>query len=211
MEERIKNIRNVDLDAINDPEIERIKGIGPPENLPFNIFKMGHIVMIVEDVERSVEFYSQVLGFKVSDVYPESMQKGKMVFMRFNEDHHGIGLVGTAKGPTPHEELHHIAFEVATIDEVFKIREHLEEHMVEVDFDGRRRAGAQVSVEFRDPDGHRLEVFYALDKVRWDGSDIRPPDEWKPYLSLEEAVDNPVRGQNTKLADTSLRRDKTLS
>ena len=40
MEERIKNIRNVDLDAINDPEIDRIKAIEPPEALPFNIFKM---------------------------------------------------------------------------------------------------------------------------------------------------------------------------
>jgi catechol 2,3-dioxygenase-like lactoylglutathione lyase family enzyme len=207
MEERIKNIRNVDLEAINNPEIDRIKAIEPPSDLPFKIFKMGHVVMIVEDVERSVNFYTQVMGFKVSDVYPESMQKGKMVFMRFNDDHHGIGLVGTGKGTSSHEELHHLAFEVATIDEVFKMRDHLEAAGVQVDFDGRRRAGAQVSVEFRDPDGHRLEVFYSLDKVRWDGSDIRPPEEWKPYLSLEEAVDNPVRGQDTKLADISLRRD----
>jgi len=207
MEERIKNIKNVDLDAIHEPEIDRLKAMEPPEDLPFNIVKMGHAVMIVEDVERSVEFYTRVMGFKVSDVYPESMQKGKMVFMRFNDDHHGIGLVGTAKGPSRHEELHHMAFEVATIDEVFKIRDHLEAHGVQVDFDGRRRAGAQVSVEFRDPDGHRLEVFYALDKVKWDGSDIRPAEEWKPYLSLEEAVDNPVRGQDTTLADPGLRRD----
>lgn len=207
MEERIKKIKNVDLDAINDPAIDAIKAMEPPEDLPFKIFKLGHAVMIVEDVERSVQFYTQVMGFKVSDIYPESMQEGKMVFMRFNEDHHGIGLVGTGKRPSGHEELHHMAFEVATIDEVFRMREHLEKNGVKVDFDGRRRAGAQVSVEFEDPDGHRLEVFYALDKVKWDGSDIRPPEEWRPYLSLEEAVDDAPPGQDTTMADPSLRRD----
>jgi len=205
MEERLRNIRNVDLEALHDPGIEALKNKQPPDDVPFRIGKMGHAVLMVRDIDASVEFYTQVLGFKVSDVYPDSMTKGRMVFMRFNDDHHGLGLVGQAKENSRHRELHHMAFEVSTIDEVFRARDYLEKRGVQVDFDGRRRAGSQVSIEFRDPDDHRLEIFWGLDKVDWDGP-VRPPEEWAPKLSLEEAVDDAPPGQDTTLADPSLRR-----
>jgi len=195
MEERLRNIRNVDFDALQDPEIEALKKIQPPGDMPFRIGKMGHAVIMVQDIDASVAFYTQVLGFKVSDVYPDSMTKGRMVFLRFNDDHHGLGLVGQAKDASKHRELHHMAFEVSTIDEVFRARDYLEKNGVQVDFGGRRRAGSQVSVEFRDPDGHRLEIFWGLDKVDWNG-EARPPEEWAPKLSLEEAIDDAPPGGN---------------
>jgi len=172
--------------------------------LPFKIRKMGHAVLIVRDIDVSVRFYTQLLGFKVSDVYPDSMVKGRMVFMRFNEDHHGLGLVGQGGEISRQRELHHLAFEVPTIDEVFRARDHLAKNGVPIDFHGRRRAGSQVSVEFRDPDGHSIEIFWGLDKVDWDGP-ARPPEEWVPKHSLEEAVEHAPPGQDTTLADPSLR------
>ena len=36
---------------------------------------------------------------------------------------------------------------------------------VPVDFDGRRRAGVQIAVEFRDPDNHRLEIYWGIDQI----------------------------------------------
>ena len=48
-------------------------------------------------MERSVRFYTEVLGFEISDIYPDEMVPGGMVFMRFNEDHHGVALVGSMK------------------------------------------------------------------------------------------------------------------
>jgi catechol 2,3-dioxygenase len=132
------------------------------------------------------------------------MVKGRMVFMRFNDDHHGLGLVGQGGEISKQRELHHLAFEVPTIDEVFRARDYLTKNGVTVDFHGRRRAGSQVSVEFRDPDGHALEIFWGLDKVDWDGK-ARPPEEWVPKHTLEEAVDHAPPGQDTTLADPSLR------
>jgi hypothetical protein len=35
---------------------------------------------------------------------------------------------------------------------------------------------------------------------------VRPRSEWRPARSLEEAIDNPVRGQDTRLKDNSLLR-----
>jgi catechol 2,3-dioxygenase len=183
-------------------DYDRLKTLKRPHGLPFRISKIGHVVLNVSDLARSVEFYTQVLGFSVSDVYPEAMVPGGMVFMRCNADHHGVALVGSMKGASPNIELNHFAFEVGTLDEVLRARDHLQKHKVQIDFEGRRRAGVQIAVEFRDPDGHRLEIFWGLDQVGSNGT-VRPPEEWKWSHSLEDAIRDPVRGQDTS-CDKSL-------
>ena len=184
---------------------ERLQGVAPARDIPFAITKIGHIVLGCRDLERSVKFYTEILGFKISDIYEPDMVPGGMVFMRFNADHHGVGLVGAMPDKAENIELHHLAFEVASLDELLRVREHLEKHNVTIDFHGRRRAGAQIAVEFADPDGHQLELFWGLDKVGGDDA-VRPRSEWRPARSIEEAIANPVRGQDTRLKDTTLLR-----
>ena len=115
----------VDFEALNSDEVRAMRSIAPPEGLPFNITKLGHVVLDVQDLRRSVEFYTQVLGFLISDVYPDSMMPGGMVFMRCNNDHHAVALVGQAEDASRNIEMHHLAFEVATLDEVIRARDHL--------------------------------------------------------------------------------------
>jgi len=184
---------------------ERLQAISPGTDIPFAITKIGHVVLNCRDLERSVKFYTQILGFKVSDIYEPDMVPGGMVFMRFNADHHGVGLVGAMADSAQNIELHHLAFEVGSLDELLRVREHLEKNNIAIDFHGRRRAGGQIAVEFTDPDGHQLELFWGLDRV---GSDdiVRPRSEWRPARSLEDAIANPVRGQDTRVADKSLLR-----
>ena len=179
-----------------------------PGNMPFSIQKIGHVVLNCSDLERSVKFYTEVLGFKISDVYEEEMVPGGMVFMRFGVDHHGVGLVGAMAGSAQNIELHHLAFEVATLDELLRAREHVEKHNVTVDFHGRRRAGAQIAVEFADPDGHHIEIFWGLDKVGGDGR-IRPEVGMEMGASLEEAIADPCVARDTSLADPSLLKART--
>jgi len=193
----------IDFEALKSDEVRAVYDTTPPAGLPFNITKIGHVVLVVQDLQRSVDFYTQILGFRVSDVYPGSMMPGGMVFMRCNADHHGVALVGQGTNDAKNTELHHLAFEVATIDEVVRARDHLRKHEVKIDFEGRRRAGAQVAVEFRDPDNHSLEIFWGLDQVAR-GGQARPPEEWREELSLKGAVANPPAGQDTTLADPSL-------
>jgi len=113
--------------------------------------------------------------------------------------------VGSLAAQSRSTELNHMAFEVSSLDEVLRAREHLRRHGVAVDFDGRRRAGCQIAIEFRDPDGHRLEIYWGLDQVGSDGI-VRPESEWKGAQSLEQAIADPVRGQDTSLRDPSLLR-----
>jgi hypothetical protein len=91
------------------------------------------------------------------------------------------------------------------MDEVVRARAHLRRHEVPIDFDGRRRAGVQIAVEFRDPDGHRLEIYWGIDQIL-PGGEARPADEWKGASSLEAAIADPVPGQDTTLRDPSLLR-----
>src|SRR5579875_1124690 len=137
--------------------------------LPFQIRRLGHVVLNCKDLAASERFYTEVLGFQVSDRYPETLVPGGMVFLRCATDHHTVALVG-AGHPERASSLNHFAFE------------------------GRRRAGCQIAVEFLDPDGNNLEIYWNLDQVGTDGH-VRPSSEWRQAFTLEEAVANPVRGQ----------------
>ena len=98
---------------------------------PFELRKIGHVVLNVTDLEASVRFYTEVLGLKVSDRYPDTMVPGGMVFLRVTTDHHGVALVGGAKKGDV-STLNHFAFEVGTLEEVFRARTWLREHDVKI-------------------------------------------------------------------------------
>jgi catechol 2,3-dioxygenase len=181
----------------------RVKQLRRLQGHPFRIGKLGHVVLNVRDVERSARFYTELLGFEISDVYPEEMVPGGMVFLHCNSDHHGIALVGSLKAPAANADLNHVAFEVASLDEVVRAYNHLRRNGVEIDFAGRRRAGCQIAVEFRDPDNHRLEIYWGIDQIGSDGN-VRPSSEWKGARSLADAIADPVRGQDTTVHDPSL-------
>ncbi len=71
----------------------------PEEDVPFDSGKIDHVVLQETDLERSVEFCTNILGFQVSDYYPDAVMEGGMVFPRCNEDHHGVALVGAPDSP----------------------------------------------------------------------------------------------------------------
>ena len=161
-------------------DIEEIQRLARPKGMPFRIGKIGHVVVNVRDVGRSVRFYTEMLGFEVSDIYPHEMVPGGMAFLRCNPDHHGIALVGSLSAAAENVELNHIAFEVATLEEVVRARDHLVRHGVAIDFEGRRRAGL---TRFR---GSRHTAFMtpshlnptATTAVRCTGWWWRPSMEW---------------------------------
>ena len=181
--------------------VDAIKAMGRPKGLPFRIGKVGHVGLYVKDLERSTRFYTQILGFQVSDAIPPGEVPGGAGCLRCAPDHHAIALFGATADHPAGTGLHHLAMEVPTLDEVVRIREHLREHQVPITLDGRRGAGVQLLVEFRDPDGHLLEVYWGIDQIGSEGA-VRPETEWKSVRSLEEAVADPVAGQDTSLFST---------
>ncbi len=193
----------VDFEGFKREDIRKLREAETPGNIPFRLGKLSHVVVKVADLERSVAFYTKILGFHVTDTYPETMMPGRMVFMRCNADHHGVALVGGAATASENRELHHFAFEVDTLDEVFRARDHLERHGIKISFQGRRRAGQQIAVEFADPDNHQMEICWGIDRIV-DGANSRPPEEWREAASLEDAMRAAPPGQEPRLTDPSL-------
>jgi catechol 2,3-dioxygenase-like lactoylglutathione lyase family enzyme len=184
-------------------DVQAVNQMHRPKGMPFRCNKIGHVALYVKDLERSAKFYTEVMGFSISDAYDGSAVPGGAVFLRVSADHHGVALFRLPDGQAPHGAFHHMAFEVSSLDEVVRARDYLRQYDVPIHFQGRRRAGCQIAIEFTDPDGHNLEIYWNIDQVGSDGK-VRPPAEWKGATSLEAAIADPVVGQDTTLQDRSL-------
>jgi catechol 2,3-dioxygenase-like lactoylglutathione lyase family enzyme len=159
---------------------------------PIKVNKLGHFVYEVSDVERSVKFWTEVMGFKESD-----RNEHGMVFLRCAADHHGIGLKPMPKGKAPRRDLksglqvEHLAFEVDNIDVLKKAKAFFKENKIPVVFEGRKGGGCNISINFLDPDGYEFEVYCDMDQVGPDDR-VRPASQFKRRNPLEDAIDDPV-------------------
>jgi len=157
---------------------------------PVRVRKLGHVVIQVRDLERSIRFYTEVFNFRVSDNATEGG-----VFLTGLGDHHTIGLFPTdgpdaeipAKGAV---RLHHFAMQVETMEELFEIRAYLKERGVPIVWEGRRFMGGHTSVEFLDPDGYHLELYCDMDQIA-PGGRSRPRDPGPRLDTLEKSRDKP--------------------
>jgi catechol 2,3-dioxygenase-like lactoylglutathione lyase family enzyme len=158
---------------------------------PIKVKKIGHVVYEVSDVERSTHFWTEIMGFTVSD-----RNENGMVFLHSAGDHHSIALVPSPGKGRPGKgsdvlQIHHWAMEVDSVETLFKAREFLQARGIPITFEGRRGAGCNIGVEFKDPDGYTVEIYYGMDQLKEPGK-ARPSEEWKRAKSLESAVENPV-------------------
>ena len=57
----------------------------PETTNPIRISKIGHVGLYCRDLPGMVDFYTRILGFKLSDVNERGMNS-----LRFGYDHHGF-------------------------------------------------------------------------------------------------------------------------
>jgi catechol 2,3-dioxygenase len=158
---------------------------------PIKINKLGHMVYEVSDVERTVKFWTEVMGFIETD-----RNEHGMVFFRCGADHHAIGLKPTKGKPAKRDmkggmQIEHLAFEVDDIEVLKKAKAYLKENNIPIVFEGRKGAGCNVSINFLDPDGYEFEIYCEMDQVGPDGR-VRPPEQFRRANPLEDAIANPV-------------------
>ena len=87
--------------------------------------RLNHAVLYVRDVERSLAFYRDVLGFRVKVEIP-----GRAVFLQAegSTNDHDLGLFAIGAGAGPSQAgrrtvgLYHLAWEVDTLAELARIR-----------------------------------------------------------------------------------------
>ncbi len=142
---------------------------------PIRISKIGHVGLYCRDLPRMVDFFTRVLGFKVSDVN----EKG-MTFLRFGADHHSFVLAPAPQPPSGPTVLQQIAMEVADLDALKRIRAYLLEQAVKASAVKHEGPGNDYTFDFDDPEGNRLQFFCEMDQIGWDGKS-RPKEQWKRF------------------------------
>ncbi|HET7362136.1 MAG TPA: VOC family protein [Burkholderiales bacterium] len=142
---------------------------------PIRISKIGHVGLYCRDLERMVDFYTRVLGFKMSDVN----EKG-MTFLRFGADHHSLVLAPALQPPGGPSVLQQIAMEVADLEALKLIRAYLLEQGVKASAIKHEGPGSDYTFDFDDPEGNRLQFFCEMDQIGWDGKS-RPKEQWKRF------------------------------
>jgi len=127
--------------------------------------KIGHIHLTVADLERSLAFYRDLLGFEVTMWYGDSA-----VFLSAGGYHHHIGLnTWAGKGATPpppgHTGLYHFAILYPNRKELAKALKQLVE--ARYPLQGTADHGVSEAIYLADPDGNGVELYAD-----------RPPETW---------------------------------
>jgi catechol 2,3-dioxygenase len=123
------------------------------------VIALGHAVIKVRDIDRSLAFYNGVLGMAVAARY--ASPNGPMAFLTLG-NHHDLALLEKgSSAPAPERDgvgLFHLAFKVGdTIEELRETKAHLEERGVTVE-----RAvdhDVTLSLYLEDPDGNGIELY----------------------------------------------------
>ena len=136
------------------------------------ITRLNHAVLYVRDVERSVAFYTDVLGFRVLDVLPESFRGAAFLQAPGSTNDHDLGLfeIGSAAAASPAGRggavgLYHLAWEVDTLAELEGLAARLSEAGALV---GASDHGTTKSLYAKDPDGLEFEVAWIVPADRID-------------------------------------------
>jgi catechol 2,3-dioxygenase-like lactoylglutathione lyase family enzyme len=132
-------------------------------------FKLGHVAFVVPDVQAIAEFYSKILGFRVSDWIEDIF-----VFMRCNPDHHTVNFV---KGKRAN--LHHIAFQLRDFSHLENGCDVLSMNRIPIIWGPLRHGpGHNVSIYHRNPDHQVIEFFAELDQLLDEDLGFFDPRPW---------------------------------
>jgi catechol 2,3-dioxygenase-like lactoylglutathione lyase family enzyme len=153
----------------------------------FNILKLGHVAYRVLDVQQIVKFYSEVLGFRVSD-----WRGDFFVFMRCNTDHHTLNFIIDEK-----PQLHHIAFEVLDWSEINKAGDWLARNKIHLVWGpGRHVIGHNVATYHRNSDLVRVEIFTEMDQMKDEALGYFDPRPWHQEFPLYPKMHGPETLRN---------------
>jgi len=146
----------------------------------------SHCVINVRNFDEMLDFYTNVLGFEVTDRSSLGPAEGapKIAFLSQDEtDHHQVAFVSTRQDEEPPNSLNHVAFRTGCLADVKAMIQKLEK-------DGRTTDllplshGNTWSIYFKDPEENGIEIFC---DTPWH---VAQPQgkPWDPSLSEKELL-----------------------
>ncbi|SCF37819.1 VOC family protein [Micromonospora mirobrigensis] len=129
------------------------------------IHRLNHAVLYVSDLERSVAFYRDVLGFRRVPMTPDGFRGAAFLQAPDSTNDHDLGLfeVDADAGRSPAGRstvgLYHLAWELDTLDELGATAERLAAAGALV---GASDHGTTKSLYGHDPDGLEFEIVWIV-------------------------------------------------
>jgi catechol-2,3-dioxygenase len=155
------------------------------------ITRLNHAVLFVCDVERSVAFYTEVLGFRRIEMTPEGFAGAAFLQAPGSTNDHDLGLfqIGSAAGPSGAGRstvgLYHLAWEIDTLTELKRLAGSLAQQGA---LTGSSDHGTTKSLYGKDPDGLEFELAWIIPADRLDDSALQARKRIRP-LDLDREID----------------------
>jgi len=125
---------------------------------------LGHVGFYVSNFERSLDFYTRVIGLQRSDV--DYDRRFAFLSAHPDEEHHEVFLMEKPEMVDP-KGVQQASFRCASLDDVLAFKKVFAEESVPIDIEVTH--GNAVSIYFFDPDGYRLEVYWKTPR------EVHPP------------------------------------
>jgi catechol 2,3-dioxygenase len=134
--------------------------------------RLGHIVLMVRDIEKSAKFYEDILGLKVSDWIAKDM-----VFLRAAQDHHDLALAQIPPDSADRNDLpsytrpglEHFSYLVDDLAAMEEAAAFLQARGIEIVRGiGKHGPGANCFLVFKDPDGNNVELYCEMTQIPLD-------------------------------------------
>lgn len=162
--------------VFNDPNDAVVELFSDVERLPKSApahdaapIKLGHIAFMVRDPKQMVDFYTAMLGFRVSDWAGDFF-----AFLRCGPDHHTVNFL---KGDV--QRMHHFAFELKDWAHVQKACDHLGHRNTKIAWGpGRHGIGHNIFIYHFDPDHRVVEFYTELDQMKDEAAGYFEPRPW---------------------------------
>lgn len=127
--------------------------------------RIGHVHLKVADLERSLGFYRDVLGFELTQRYGR-----QAAFLSAGGYHHHLGLntwesAGGSPPPPGATGLYHVAILYPSRAELADALRRL--MAAGIPLDGAADHGVSEALYLRDPDGNGVELYWDRPKEQW--------------------------------------------
>jgi len=178
MEERDGNPDVGDTLWLSDPDGNRLEIAVTPEDTMLTVMgrrqsrlrpaKLQHVALQTPHLETMVEFYTEALGFDISDWLLR-----EYVWLRCNSDHHSLTLLQGGRA-----DIDHVGYAIFDGSEVLTWGDHLSRYQTPILWGpGRHGAGNDLFLRIADPEGIHSELSAELQQY-YDRDVTMPPRLW---------------------------------
>ena len=116
---------------------------------------LRHVALNVRNVQKSVEFYSKVLGMEL-----EWMPDEDNAYLTSGRDNLALHALPSGAEPGQIQMVHHIGFVVRRPEDVDRWAEQLRRHGVPLAQEPKTHRDGARSFYFHDPDGLLIQLIY---------------------------------------------------